>query len=218
VKELAIYGAGGFGREVAWLVEDLKEFSVVAFVEDGPPKPRMLSSKPVLTYDQLRLNYPHAEVAVAVGNPKTRRAMVERWSGNGFSFPSIVSLDARMSGSVKLAWGVIICSGSILTVDISLGAHVHVNLDCTVGHDVSIGDYSTLAPGVHVSGNVRIGEGVYIGTGAAIINGSEDHPLVIGAGSVIAAGACVTTAVEADTLYAGVPAIMKKRYPPRVSV
>ena len=89
---------------------------------------------------------------------------------------------------------------------------VHVNLDCTIGHDVKIGAYSTLAPGVHVSGNVHIGEGVYIGTGANIINGTSDKPLIVENGSVIGAGACITASTEANALYVGVPASLKKRF------
>ena len=95
-------------------------------------------------------------------------------------------------------------------MDIALGEHVHVNIGCSVSHDVRIDDFSTLSPGVHVSGHVKIGRDVFIGTGANIINGSAASPLVIGDGALIAAGACVTKSVEAGSLVAGVPAVRKK--------
>jgi len=41
---------------------------------------------------------------------------------------------------------------------------------CTVGHDTGIGMYSFLMPSVNVSGEVEIGESVYVGTRAKIIN------------------------------------------------
>ena len=106
--------------------------------------------------------------------------------------------------SVRVGIGTIICSGSIFTVDIEVGAHVHVNLDCTIGHDVRTGDFAALSPGAHSSGNVHIGRGAYIGTGAVIINGTPAEPLLVGDRAVIAAGACVTGLVESDSLYAGV--------------
>jgi acetyltransferase-like isoleucine patch superfamily enzyme len=100
----------------------------------------------------------------------------------------------------------VICAGTILTTNITLGDHVQINLDCTIGHDVELEEYATLAPGVHVSGCVRIGSGAYVGTGAVIINGDQEQPLTIGTGAVIGAGACVTRSVEPGTTVVGVPA------------
>jgi acetyltransferase-like isoleucine patch superfamily enzyme len=88
--------------------------------------------------------------------------------------------------------------------------HVHINIGCTVSHDSRIDDFATLSPGSHISGHVHVGPDVFIGTGACIINGSEDEPLTIGAGAVVAAGACVTRPVEAGTMVAGVPAVTKR--------
>ena len=68
-----------------------------------------------------------------------------------------------------------------------------------------MGDYTTLAPGVHVSGWVHFGKRVYVGTGAVMINGTEDKPLYIGDDVVIGAGACVTKSIESGT-WGGVPA------------
>ncbi len=61
--------------------------------------------------------------------------------------------------------GTVICAGCILTTNIKMGNHVQINLDCTIGHDVIMDDYATLAPGVHVSGYVSLGKRVYVGTG-----------------------------------------------------
>jgi len=111
-----------------------------------------------------------------------------------------------MSRFVEVGRGSVITVGNILTVNVRLGQHVHVNLDCTIGHDAVLEDYATLAPGVHVSGWVFIKEGVYIGTGAVIINGTEDKPLEIGAYAVVGAGAVVTKDVPPGVTVVGVPA------------
>ena len=79
-----------------------------------------------------------------------------------------------------------------------------------VGHNVIIEEFSTLSPGVCVSGHVHIGRNVFVGTGATIINGTEDAPLIIGDGPIIAAGACVIRSVEPGALMAGVPAVRKR--------
>lgn len=111
-----------------------------------------------------------------------------------------------MSQWVEIGEGTVICAGNILTTNIVLGKQVQINLDCTIGHDVMMQDYATLAPGVHVSGCVHIGKRVYIGTGAVIINGTPDHPLVIEDDAVIGAGAVVTRPVPPGVTVVGVPA------------
>jgi sugar O-acyltransferase (sialic acid O-acetyltransferase NeuD family) len=107
---------------------------------------------------------------------------------------------------VTIGSGVVICAGNILTTNITIGDNVQINLDCTVGHDVQLAEYATLAPGVHVSGCVTVGRRVYIGTGAVIINGTQQEPLTIGDDAVVGAAACVTRSVAAGATVVGVPA------------
>jgi acetyltransferase-like isoleucine patch superfamily enzyme len=88
-----------------------------------------------------------------------------------------------------------------LTNHIGIGAHVHINLACTIAHDAVIADFATLAPGVHVSGNVQIGEGAYIGTGANIVERKQ-----IGAWSIVGAGSTVVSDIPANVTAVGSPA------------
>lgn len=214
-RKIAIYGAGGFGREVAWLLstaERMKTLEVVGFIEDDAARGRVVNGKPVLSWESFVASHRDALVTLAVGDPASRRGVAEKCGKAGFSFATVVHHSVEISEFVELGVGSIVCSGSILTVNIEIGPHVHINLDCTIGHDVRIGEFTTLSPGVHVSGNVHIGKQVYIGTGATIINGTSKNPLVIADGTVIGAGACVTRSTDGNSLYAGVPAELKKRY------
>jgi len=111
-----------------------------------------------------------------------------------------------MSKWIEIGEGTVICAGNILTTNIVLGKQVQINLDCTLGHDVVLSDYATLAPGVHVSGCVQIGRRAYIGTGAEILNGTQNDPIVIGDDAVIGAGACVTCSIPSGQTWVGVPA------------
>jgi sugar O-acyltransferase (sialic acid O-acetyltransferase NeuD family) len=210
---VAIYGAGGFAREVAWLLEDCPQHELVAFIDDSPHAPREIHGIEVLAFERFTREHKGTATTIAIANPKIRERLARKCELAGVPFATVAHPSARMSKRVRLSEGSIICCGNILTVDIDIGRHVHINLDCTIGHDVRIGDHVTLAPGVHVSGNVHIERGVTIGTGATIINGMPGFPIVIGEHAVIGAGACVTKSVEAGCLYAGVPAVLKKRYP-----
>jgi len=70
-------------------------------------------------------------------------------------------------------------------------------------------DFVTLSPGVHVSGNVTLGTGCFVGTGANFI-----EKLNIGAWTVIGAGSVIVGEVPADTTVVGIPGkIIKVKEP-----
>lgn len=209
--QVAVYGAGGFGREVAWLVEACNTpqapQATVCFIEDNPTfYGRVINDLPVLSLADARERFPDALVACGIGSPQVRQKVVAKTAAVGFHFATLIHPRVERSRWIEIGDGAVICAGNILTVNIQLGCQVQINLDCTVGHDVIMGDYTTLAPGVHVSGWVHFGQRVYVGTGAAIINGTEDAPLVIGDDVVIGAGAVVTRSVPPGITVVGVPA------------
>jgi sugar O-acyltransferase (sialic acid O-acetyltransferase NeuD family) len=210
-RQIAIYGAGGFAREVAWLVEDCDagadRYQVVCFIDDNQAvQGTILNGIPVMALDAARERFPAAGMVPAVGTPRTREKLVSKAAAAGFDFVTMIHPRVERSRWIDLGLGTVICAGNILTTNITLGQHVQINLDCTIGHDVIMGDYCTLAPGVHVSGWVHFGKRVYVGTGAVLINGTQDQPLRLEDDVVVGAGACVTRTVSAGLTVVGVPA------------
>lgn len=208
MRKLYIVGAGGFGREVAWLVDRINGTGPVwdlqGFLDDdqkkhGEPEGR----HPVVGGIELLGRLPEeAWVVCAVGSAGTRKRIVQRVRQcGGVRFATLVDPSVPISPSVTVGEGSIICAGTILTVDITVGRHAIINLDCTVGHDARIGDYSTLYPGVHVSGCVTVGEEAELGTGSQIIQGKK-----IGRGTILGAGAVVVSDLPERCTAVGVPA------------
>lgn len=210
-EQIAIYGGGGFAREVAWLIQSCNvredRYRVVCFIDDNEAvHDTILNDIPVVGLEEARSRFPGVGVVGGVGAPKMRQRLMEKAAEAGFSFATIIHSRVERSQWIEIGLGAVICAGNILTTNIVLGQHVQINLGCTIGHDVIMGDYTTLAPGVHVSGCVHFGQRVYVGTGAVIINGTQNNPIVIGDDVVIGAGACVTKSVPAGLTVVGVPA------------
>ena len=210
-EQLAVYGAGGFAREVAWLAEccnrDHERYRVVCFVDDNQAMHgAVLNGVPVMGLTEARIRFPDATIVAGVGSPRLRQHLMEKAAAAGFGFATLVHPLIERSAWLEIGAGTVICAGSILTVNIALGQHVQINLDCTIGHDVVMGDYVTLSPGVHVSGCVHLGQRVFVGTGAVINNGTPANPIVIGDDAVIGAAACVTKSVAPGVTVVGVPA------------
>lgn len=208
---LYIFGAGGFGREVAWLAEQTwgKAVSLKFVVDDTRYLTASVNGIPVLLLSELAPS-DDARFIIAVGDPKQRERIASTLTVSGHRSTTLIHPRAEVSDLVQIASGVVICANTVVTCNISIGSHVQINLACTIGHDTVVGDYCTLSPGVNVSGNVFLGRNVFVGTNACFVNGQPDRPLIVGDNAVIAAGACVTRNVDPGALVAGVPAVRKR--------
>jgi|SRR5579862_9037591 len=205
---LAIFGAGGHGREIAWLAREcFGEGTALTFVVDHQESvEKSINGIGVMQLEDFAHRHPGSQVVVAIGDPLSRERSAAKCRAAGLRFVSLLHPRVEVSPWISLGEGCVVCAGSVLTANLVLGLHVHVNVMCSVSHDVNIGDFSTLSPGVHIAGWVTMGQRVFIGTGASIKNGSRDRPIVIGDDAIIGAGACVIGDVEPETTVAGVPA------------
>lgn len=208
MKDIAIFGVGGFGREVLTLIQDInrvsKEYNILGFFDDGHDKGEMVNGYPVLgKMDELNQWSRELCLAVSIGNPKVKKAVIDRIVNPHVSYPTLIHPSVLIGDKkyVEIGQGCIICAGNIITTNIRVGNYVIMNLSCTTGHDSIIGDYSAFMPSVNISGEVKVGDGVYVGTGVKIINQVE-----IGAYATIGAGAVVVRNVPGDCTAVGVPA------------
>lgn len=212
MKSVVIVGAGGFGREVLEIFKDQNRISrswnILGFVDENKQlQEKTLNSYPVLGgLDWLREhNSDNLGCVVAIGTCETRKQVVERLQEIGVNFYDAIHPSVIMSDSVKMGTDVIICAGSVLTVNITIGDHVHININSTIGHDAVIGSYCTINPIVAINGNNHLGEGVYVGTGATFI-----QEVSIGSWSTIGAGAVVIGDIPEKVTAVGVPAKVVK--------
>lgn len=211
MKKLYIIGSGGFGREVAWLVERINQetptWELVGFIDDNQSTwGSSCNGYQVVGGTDVLNDIQHdVWVVCAVGAAKTRKKIVGKIANLEYvHFATLVDPSVILSNSVNVGEGTIVCAGSILTVNIDVKRHVIINLDCTLGHDDIIEDFVTIYPSVNVSGNVHVGTETELGTGSKIIQGID-----ISAGVILGAGAVVCKSIVEEGTYVGVPA--KKR-------
>jgi sugar O-acyltransferase (sialic acid O-acetyltransferase NeuD family) len=208
IAPYGIFGAGGHGREVAWLATQCGIPSDrLRFVVDPEfARATIVNGIPVVSTEEFTRLHPGAPVFVAIGDPHQRQKNVARLRAVGHHFPPLVSCHAILSPSVRYGEGALVFPGVTMTVNIRLREHVHVNVNCSISHDVAVGAFTSISPGVTVCGRVRVGNAVFIGAAACVINGVHGSPLVVGDDAVIAAGACVVCSVCAGAKVGGVPA------------
>ncbi|WP_294229343.1 acetyltransferase [uncultured Chryseobacterium sp.] len=207
MKKIAIFGAGGFGREVKTIIDEINKnnnrYDFVGYFDDGKKQGTIINDFPVLGgLNELNNFVEDLCVVICVADPKIKKNIINRIENKNISYPSIVHPKASISNDyVSIGKGCIICEGTIITCNIDIENFVILNLSCTVGHDTKIGAFSSFMPSVNISGEVHIEECVYVGTGAKIINLLE-----IGANSIVGAGAVVSKSLPANCTAVGIPA------------
>jgi sugar O-acyltransferase (sialic acid O-acetyltransferase NeuD family) len=209
-----IFGGAGFAKEVDWLIERIKDsggsdYSADYFVVSDSDSSigLLLNHRLVISESQYLAEYNDKQIHhcfIAVGSPIVRRKIVEKISNPCTVFPNLIDPTVQMDtrpGKIELGIGNVLCAGNILTTDISIGNFVHLNLNCTVGHDARLGDFCTVSPSVSLSGWADVQAGAFIGTGAVLI-----ERMSVAAGSVIGAGAVVSKPITESGTYVGIPA------------
>lgn len=208
MKDLVIYGAGGFAREVALLIDQINDkeptWNLLGYIDDDTSNiNKVLNGYPVLgNINWIRNNGKEINVVLGVGSPSVKEKIVENLKEiKGVLFPNIVHPKLSLSTYNEIGNGNIICEGNILTCNITIKDFVTINLNCTIGHDATINNFCTILPNSSISGNVNLGKGVDFGTNATIIQGIN-----VGENTIIGAGAVVVKDLPPNCTAVGMPA------------
>lgn len=210
LKPLVIMGAGGLGREVAWLVNDINKekpkWDLIGFLDDYKTG-KTVEGYPILgkIEDISNIN-PTPWCVIAIADSKARRALDNMVLIRGINLATLIHPSVNMSEHVLIGEGSIICAGSIITTNIKLGRCCIVNPGGFIGHDTVLNDYVSMMPGTNLAGEVIVGEGCYFGLNSCVINRTA-----IGDWSVIGAGATVIDDIPACSVAVGVPARVIKK-------
>lgn len=203
MKSIAIVGAGGFARELAWLIAAINEkkptYQFLGFLvsERGAHDSETLGDFSWLDSNQTDC------LAMGIGSPGVRselsRQLKQRFPR--IKWPALVHPSVQFGDSVTVNEGSVICANVIATVNVTFEPFTLVNLSCTIGHEAIIGECTVINPLVAISGGVLIGKRVLIGTHSAIL-----QYVKIGDEATIGAGALVNREVESGSTVVGVPA------------
>ncbi len=207
-NNIAIFGAGGFGRETALMIRQINQvrnnWNIIGFFDDGLPKGTEVDGLRILGgLSELNQIGEKLSVVVTIAEPILRKKIVADIKNNNIDFPVLKHPHNFLGDDVtnQFGRGSIITAGSIFTTNVRLEEFVIINLACTIGHDVRIGSFSTLMPGCSISGNVTIGESTLIGSGARILQN-----ITIGKECKVGAGAVVIADSANNVTLVGVPA------------
>jgi len=211
-RKIAIYGAGGLGKELAFTIkkynrgaDEDKQWQLVGFYDDDKPVGTKISHVGTVLggVDALNAVTEPLAVAIAIGNPKLLKAMRERITNPNIYFPNLIMNKLWLLDEESVSFG----EGNIMRALLSLSCDVKIgNFNVFTGlvkiaHDCVVGDYNVFMPDARISGGVTIGNGNLFGARCLVLPGIKvGNDVTIGAGSVL-----MTKPKDGNT-YIGVPA------------
>lgn len=209
MKDIVIYGAGGFGREVACLVKNINasspQFSLLGFIDDNKESWGLKNEYGKILGGLDFLNSFSSEVGVvlAIGSPASVKKIVERITNPKVFYPNLISPDVLFADAdnYSLGKGNIIQRQCTFSCNVHLGDFNALNSGTGLGHDVKIGSFNSFMPIVRISGGVTIGDGNFFGVSSVVL-----QHIKIGSNVRLSAGSVLMTKPKDGFLYMGNPA------------
>lgn len=215
-KKLILFGASNFGDEIVQLFRDINksgkeaQWDIIGFLDDNPDMKGKIRNGVSVLGGKAWLMENHkndCHYVCCIGSPKAKSKIVKHLKTFNVKFASGIHPSVIMSETTSIGEGTVITAGNIFTTNIKVYDHVIFNLACTLGHYSVVYNYCTINPGVNISGDVILEEGVLLGTNAAIL-----EKITIGQYSIIGAGAVVNKNIPANVTAVGIPAKIIKQH------
>lgn len=206
MEDLVIIGAGGVGRETAFIIEQINliapTWSILGFLDDNAGLHHThINGYEVLggvgDIEQLGEVY----VVCAIANFGVKKRIVEKIKKTKAKFANIIHPSVSVSHTCSIGEGIILYPGVAMTTNIKIGNYVIISSGCGIGHETEIKDYNSILWNVSISGNVEVGEGCLLGTGSIIIQNIK-----IGSETIVGAGTVVIRDLPSRCTAVGVPA------------
>ena len=171
MKKLLILGAGGYGKTVADLAQQLGCYQKIAFLDDGKSGPGILGS----CGEYWQFCDENTEVYPAFGNNAVRMKWLEQLQEEGIMLPTLVHPRAYVSPTAKLGEGTVVLPMAVVNTGVTVGNGCIINIGALIDHDSVIEDGCHLAPGAIVKAENRIPGMEKIDSGTVIEN--RQYPL-----------------------------------------
>lgn len=210
IRRIAIYGAGGLGREVAGGINRInragkEQWEIIGFYDDNKLIGTEVShyGKVLGGINELNAIGEPLALAIAVGTPATRKLIFERITNKNIYFPNLIAPSFRIldQKTFKIGVGNIIQDNCSVTCDVEIGNYNVFNGSNALGHDVKVGDFNVFMPGVRLSGVSNVGDCNMFGVDSVVL-----QKIKVGDNVTLGAGSVLMTKPKDGHTYVGVPA------------
>ncbi|GAA4408770.1 acetyltransferase [Nibrella viscosa] len=210
-EPLILVGGGGHCKSVIEVVEASGQFSIAGIVDVSEKIGTEVSGYKVIAgdadLDLLVGSYRYFLVTVGqVRSGAVRSRLFHLIKSRGGILPTLIAPTAYVSGRATLGEGSVVHHHAFVNAGAQIGVNCIINTSALVEHDARIGDHCHIATAAVINGDCSVADHCFVGSHAVVA-----HGITVASSCLIGAGAVVLTHTEANTLYAGNPAVFKKK-------
>ena len=214
MKDIAIYGFGGFGREIACVINAINQatptWNFIGYFDDGHSVGEANKYGRVLGNMETVNQYNGSPLAIvmAIASPAVLQNITGRIHNPCIYIPNIIAPNVLFfdEESIRIGQGNVITFGGRVSCGVTIGNFNLMNGCVSLGHDVTIGDCNVMQPEVRISGETNVGNANFLGVRCTVLQG-----LTIGNSVRIGTGSVVMRKTKDGMSYFGNPAKMIRR-------
>lgn len=203
-KNIYIVGSGPYGEVMLELAE-ICGYNVIGYYDEFDEKQgcTVMGVKVINKLSNLKDEEINGKnFIVAMGSNENRFKFMERIKFAGGILPTLIHPSSIISESAIIGDGVYIQSNVTVWTKSKISDYCILSPNVVIAHHSSIGKACLISTQSSVGAYIEIGDMVFVGMGATIVTGLDR----VGDNSTIGAGAVVLKNVEANVIYAGIPA------------
>lgn len=193
MNDIVIYGFGGFGREIASIIENINRdaptWNIIGFIDDGIAAGTENKYGKVLgNRDFLNDMKQTVGVVMAIASPVVLSRVIPFIDRPGIWFPNVVAPDVLFfdEDTFVQGRGNVLCHGCRISCDVKMGDFNLLNGMVSLGHDVCLGSFNVMQPETRISGEAAIGDRNFFGVRSLVLQGIKiGNETRIGTGSVV---------------------------------
>jgi sugar O-acyltransferase (sialic acid O-acetyltransferase NeuD family) len=211
MKDIAIYGAGGYGQEVACLIRQINEikpeWNLIGFFDDGKQVEDNRYGKVLGDLKKLNEWGRPLSIVFAIATPSDREYLASKITNTLVEFPNIIAPNVNIfdKEAFTIGRGNLISFGCRLSYDVSIGNFNLLNGAVSIGHNVYMGDFNVLQPSVRILGKCKVGNSNFFGVHSIVLQGVN-----IGNNTRLGVLSVAIRNTKDDSLYFGNPAKVVK--------
>ena len=188
MEDIVLVGFGGHAKSVADCIEREGKYHILGYtdLQEAESQYSYLG-----TDDKLQAIFDggvkNAAIGIGyMGKGAVRQHLYVKLKEIGYTLPVISDPSAILSSTAVIGEGTFIGKCAVVNAEANIGKMAIINAKALVEHECAVGDYSHVAVGAVLCGQVKVGEAAFIGANATVIQCRE-----VKGGTIVPAGATV---------------------------
>ncbi|MCM3760901.1 acetyltransferase [Alkalihalobacillus oceani] len=205
-KKILLIGGGGHCKSVLDALLSTEMYHNIGIIDKRENIGKRVLSVPIVGCDDdlqtfFDEGYTDAFVTVgSIGNPELRMKLLSLIKTIGFNIPNIIDKTATVSKHAKLSKGIFIGKNAVINAGSVIHKGAIINTSVTIEHDCLVEEFSHIASGSVLCGEVKVGKRSHIGANSVI-----KQQIEIGDNTIIGIGSTVLSDIKDYTVAYGNP-------------